>query len=367
MPTTQIRVPIGQTTMANGMAVTLASDQSAVPVIDTRLPTALGQQAASASLGVTLSNENVQDLYIIGQSAQTAIINNIIPVTAVSTATDATGYRSFSCQIISTATGGSFIFEGSNDNVNFQTIPVFSQLILTGTPIIASIVPTATQLIYVGALNVRYIRVRIATTILGGSIQAFTKLMQTPYTPAVTQVAQNNSANLNANIGSGTITTVSTLSQFIGSAAGADGTANPTTTGVRGFNMLFTGTTWDRNYNNLEATLLASAARITTQTSADIINYNWKKLRVVLDMTVVGTGSVTVTINGKDAASGKYILLLAGAAVTTNSTNVYKVGEALAAVANLIAQDYLPRIIQIVVTANNANSATYSVGYNFGS
>ena len=35
-------------------------------------------------------------------------------------------------------------------------------------------------------------------------------------------------------------------------------------------------------------------------------------------------------------------------------------------VANSIAQDYLPRIIQIVVTANNANSATYSVGYNLG-
>jgi hypothetical protein len=111
---------------------------------------------------------------------------------------------------------------------------------------------------------------------------------------------------------------------------------------------------------------LASAARTTTQTSADIVNYNWKKLTVVLDMTVVGTGSVTVAINGKDTASGKYINILTGAAVTTNSTNRYRIGEALAAAANSVAQDYLPRIIQIVVTANNANTATYSVGYNFG-
>jgi hypothetical protein len=72
-------------------------------------------------------------------------------------------------------------------------------------------------------------------------------------------------------------------------------------------------------------------------------------------MTVVGTGSVTLTINGKDPASGKYYVILAGAAVITNSTNRYRVGPTLAAAANSIAQDYLPRVFQIVVTANNAN------------
>lgn len=124
--------------------------------------------------------------------------------------------------------------------------------------------------------------------------------------------------------------------------------------------------TWDAIRNNAEATLLASAARTTTQTSADIVVHNARTLTVVLDMTTVGTGSVTVTINGKDAASGKYYPMLTGAAIITNSTNRYRIGPTLAAVANSIAQDYLPRIIQIVVTANNANSATYSVGYVLG-
>lgn len=90
----------------------------------------------------------------------------------------------------------------------------------------------------------------------------------------------------------------------------------------------------------------------------------YSTLNVILDMTVVGTGSVTITINGKDPASGKYYLLLAGAAVITNSTNRYRVGQTLAASANAIAQDYLPATFQIVVTANNANAATYSVGYS---
>jgi hypothetical protein len=36
----------------------------------------------------------------------------------------------------------------------------------------------------------------------------------------------------------------------------------------------------------------------------------------------------------------------------------------LTAAANVAASDLLPRTYQIVITANNANSATYSVGAN---
>jgi hypothetical protein len=93
------------------------------------------------------------------------------------------------------------------------------------------------------------------------------------------------------------------------------------------------------------------------------VNYNGRNLIVVLDMTVVGTGSVTVSIDGKDAVSGKYYNILTGAAITTNSTNRYRITPLLASVANSIAQDLLPRVFRIVVTANNANTATYSVGY----
>lgn len=134
---------------------------------------------------------------------------------------------------------------------------------------------------------------------------------------------------------------------------------------VRAQGVRYNGSTWDRMRGNEEATLLASAARTTTQTSADITNYNgMTALIVVLDMTNVGTGDVTVTIEGKDSASGKYYTLLAGTNITSNSTNRYRVGPNLAAATNSVAQDYLPRVFRIVVTANNANSATYSVGYN---
>lgn len=117
-------------------------------------------------------------------------------------------------------------------------------------------------------------------------------------------------------------------------------------------------------FQPVEGTSLASASRTTTQTISDIDTNGCKYLNVVLDMTTVGSGSVTLTINGKDPASGKYYLILSGAAVTTNSTNRYKVGPNITASANAIAQDYLPKTIQLVVTANNSNAATYSLGYS---
>lgn len=119
---------------------------------------------------------------------------------------------------------------------------------------------------------------------------------------------------------------------------------------------------------NLQTVLLPSAARTVTQTSADIPTLQASNVQVVLDVTnVAASPSVTVTINGKDPTSGKYFLLLSGAAVVTAVTNRYKVGPTIAAVTNVAAQDYLPSVIQIVVTANNANSGTYSVGYVLGS
>lgn len=108
--------------------------------------------------------------------------------------------------------------------------------------------------------------------------------------------------------------------------------------------------------------ILASAARTTTQTGDTFSVGDHKACHVTLDMTTVGTGSVTLTIQGYDKVSGKYYTLLAGAAVVTNVTNVYKVGPGLTAAANAVANDFLPGLIRILVTANNANPATYSVG-----
>lgn len=108
--------------------------------------------------------------------------------------------------------------------------------------------------------------------------------------------------------------------------------------------------------------VISAAGATATQNTADYQNGSYRGVKVVLDMTTVGTGSVTLTIQGKDGASGKYYTLLAGAAVITNSTNVYTVYPSLPATANVSANDVLPKTWRILVTANNANATTYTVG-----
>jgi hypothetical protein len=147
-------------------------------------------------------------------------------------------------------------------------------------------------------------------------------------------------------------------------SSGADAVSNTFNSliGVS-FGQAYNGTSWDRVRGNMDTAALINAAGATTnQTSADQTNYNGRGVQVVLDMTNVGTGSVTITIQGKDAASGKYYPLLVGAAVTTNGTNVYTVYPAALATANVSANAPLPRVWRVLVAANVANAATYTVG-----
>jgi hypothetical protein len=108
--------------------------------------------------------------------------------------------------------------------------------------------------------------------------------------------------------------------------------------------------------------LAIPAGATTTQTSPDFNNTNARGLSVVLDMTTVGTGSVTLSIQGKDRTSGKYYTLLTGAAVVTNVTNRYVIYPGYPVVANVSANEVLPNLWRIVTTANNANATTYTVG-----
>lgn len=109
--------------------------------------------------------------------------------------------------------------------------------------------------------------------------------------------------------------------------------------------------------------VLTGTAAVATITGADLANGSFKGIKVVLDATaVVGVGSFTLSIQGKDAASGKYYTILAGAAVTTVSTNVYTVFPGAPATANVSANDQLPKTFRVVATYNSGTSLTFTVG-----
>ena len=210
--------------LALGMAEALANWTTLLA----RIP-AKGQAAMAASLPVAIaSNQTALQtvepaLLLTGAAAQTAVVNNILEAAAGSAGTDLANYRTASVQVVSTGTGGTFIFEQSADNVNWAALPVFNAALVTGVPITAAITATASAIIYTFPVRARYVRLRIATTITGGSIQAFSRISTEPWTAAAQLVASNTAANLNATV-SGTVT----ASNAAGTAAqGAAASGNP--------------------------------------------------------------------------------------------------------------------------------------------
>lgn len=148
-------------------------------------------------------------------------------------------------------------------------------------------------------------------------------------------------------------------------AAGSDGV---TATNVLESAMgVYNGSTIDQFRGNVDtaALITVSAANPSaTQNSSDQTNYNGRGVIVVFRMSSIGSNTgLTLTIQGKDAASGQYYTLLSGAAVTTNSTNVYTVYPGAPATANVSANSPLPRTWRVqVTTSDTTHAVSYTVG-----
>jgi len=114
---------------------------------------------------------------------------------------------------------------------------------------------------------------------------------------------------------------------------------------------------------NRPLTVLASAARIASTDSGDLVNRSARGLHLIIDMTVEpGVDTVTFTIEGKDPLSGKYYTILASAALTAVATTVLKVYPGLTVAANLVASDALPKDWRVRATHSGVTTTTYSVG-----
>jgi hypothetical protein len=171
-------------------------------------------------------------LVITGEPARIATVNNILTPPASANALNVSGYRSASVQVIGTGTisSGQFIFEQSNDNVNWVALPVFNAALVTAVPITGVVSAAATSVIYNFAIRCNFLRLRISTAIGGGgSIQSFSRFSTDSWTPSVNLVASNTAANNLAQV-SGTVTanlgtfTNPTNANILNSAATTNGT-----------------------------------------------------------------------------------------------------------------------------------------------
>ena len=110
---------------------------------------------------------------------------------------------------------------------------------------------------------------------------------------------------------------------------------------------------------------LSNDGRSATTTGGDRTGNGFSSVVVVVDITVNtgGLGSITVSIQGKDA-NGIYYTILSSAALTAVATTAYTVGLGAATTANVSIGAPLPETWRVVVTHNNGNGVYYSVGLN---
>lgn len=170
----------------------------------------LGAAAASASLPVVTATGQVQDVFITGAAAQSTLGNNLLNTTpgagsidCLSTGTGVPSYRSFYIQIVGSAgiSAGQIIVEGSNDNVTFIALSFYNDLQQVGTILnTAQVIAANSNTFLSGKIIYRYLRVRISTAFVGGTVQAFAKLSPLDYVPKVTTVGQNIAGSLNTTV-----------------------------------------------------------------------------------------------------------------------------------------------------------------------
>lgn len=130
-------------------------------------------------------------------------------------------------------------------------------------------------------------------------------------------------------------------------------------------NHNYNNSNYDRQRNNYEVTILASASRTTAQSGSDQTNFNHRGIIVVVDITVYTAGSLTITISAKDSLSGKYKALLTSSALAAAATTQLIVYPGATVAANLAVSVPLPRVWKIDVAVGDATAITYSIGANY--
>lgn len=164
----------------------------------------------------------------------------------------------------------------------------------------------------------------------------------------------------------------------------ADGAANPTTAATDARLSAWNGATWDREYNNTQGVLLASAPRTATATSSIITNYNRDTLTVWIHIDAAGTGylAVYLVVPSPTLEEWHYVPDSAGvnnSAFTNNAAQINAVGHfacqfgpGLAnATATAVANEqvvqtvnvHVPRTLWVAVIPSDASSWTYAADY----
>lgn len=135
-------------------------------------------------------------------------------------------------------------------------------------------------------------------------------------------------------------------------------------------NTLFNGTNFDRQRTNSQATLLASAVRNATTTTANQVNYNARGVALVLNVTANPGGGETLTLRCQYFDTIPITVIIATGTVVVAANGVYTLvvypGAATAwtgGTAAVTAQTILPRNWNCAVAHSAGGNWTYSLTY----
>ena len=341
-----------------------ASTESTLSAMSAKLPATLGSKTIANSMAVNVASDQIipvsqNEQYTAG-ALTLALGNNIFQQSVSANSTDAQGFKTGSVQIVTSATTGALIFEHSNDNINFQSMPVFRADSASPNVIVGAFTPVASSFIYHFPIKARYIRCRIST-VLNQNAQAYLRLSQESWSPIVNQVINSTAANLNATV-SGSLTSVGTVT----TVSGVTTVSSVTSSGLA----------------SAQVTDITSAAIAVTSTSANISTTNTQAASFGVYVTAIsGSGAamdVTIqeTMNGTDyytiyqferiTATGQYYspaIKLSGSGiryVRTISGTTPSVTNSVIRVSRSGQAETIRRFINRTIDLNTLNSITGS-------
>ena len=131
--------------------------------------------------------------------------------------------------------------------------------------------------------------------------------------------------------------------------------------GVINRNQRYNGTSWDRETNNVNLTLLTSGARTATTNSTDQINFNCRGGFFILNVSAGAGFDIQFSVTAKDAISSNYVTFALSNSITATGTYLFQIYPGIVASPGLMFNTTIPRLFRATMVHNNANSVTYSL------
>ena len=184
-------------------AATIAANTAATVTNTARIP-AQGFTSPTTSLPVVFCS----NVTATGPAAQTSS-NNIL--TTDGTATGCEQYNGVLLQVRSTAgiSAGVVTFEQSADGTSWAAMQVFDVVSQSANPVTTLTIAANAVRLFAASLFCRFLRVRISTTVVGGTVQGMAVLSQNSPLPLTRNVQQATASQLNATVvGSGNFTVI---------------------------------------------------------------------------------------------------------------------------------------------------------------